>query len=419
MAPPATSSAREPRARSVVRAPLRILYVQPSEFFGGEESQLATATPELVAQGLDVLPLVGPGTALVQWLRECGIRDVELCADFPGSWGPARGLGRLTVLERYRRARAGVAAAISRILREREIDLVYASMPFGWAAATAVARKRGVPIVWRAGGPVWLSGRVLGSLVIGPWATLHPPDLLICSSEMVRRSFTGLVPAPRVTVINGVDTRRFRPGAADPRGLRPAEADVVVGFAGRLVARKGIETLLDVAGRMVRTRPGVRFLIAGDGDRRSVYEARARAVGAAGTTRFLGYVADMRAFYAACDVLVLPSHSEGSSMVVLEAMAMGCALAVSDIPSLRELVEPDQHAVVVPPGDTWALERALDGLAADPAWRAALAKAALARVRERFDASRAAARIAELLAGVVDRARGRTPSAALRAAPRG
>jgi glycosyltransferase involved in cell wall biosynthesis len=260
-----------------------------------------------------------------------------------------------------------------------------------------------VPIVWRAGGPVWLGGRVLGSLVIGPWATLHPPDLLICSSEMVRRSFTGLVPAPRVTVINGVDTLHFRPGAGDPSELRPADADVVVGFAGRLVARKGIETLIDVAGRMARSRPGVRFLVAGDGERRSEYEARARAVGAAGNTRFLGYWTDMRAFYAACDVLVLPSHSEGSSMVVLEAMAMGCTLVVSDIPSLRELLRPGEEGVVVRPGDPGRLERALDGLCADSAWRAALAKAAVARVRDRFRAQGTADRIAELLRGVVAR----------------
>ncbi len=379
----------------------RILYVQPSEFFGGEEKQLVTSAPLLAGHGFEVVPLVGPGTTILEWLAESGIRDVEFCGDFPGNWSPSRNLRR--VLARYRRCRAGVAAAISRIIREREIELVYASMPFAWAAATPVARELGVPIVWRAGGPVWLGGRVLGSLVIGPWATLHPPDLLICSSEMVRRSFTGLVPAPRVTVINGVDTLLFRPGVADPGGLRPAEADVVVGFAGRLVARKGIETLLDVAGRMARSRPGVRFLIAGDGDRRSAYEARARAAGATGNTRFLGYWTDMRAFYAACDVLVLPSHSEGSSMVVLEAMAMGCALVVSDIPSLRELIRPGEDGVMVPPGDPDGLERALDGLSADSAWRAALAKAAVARVRDRFRAQGTADRIAELLRGVVAR----------------
>lgn len=367
-----------------------------------------TILPVLRARGFDVLPLVGPGATIVRWLREQGVRDFEVSPDLPGNWGRARGLGRAGRLVRYRRCRAGVAASVARLVRERGIDLVCAAMPFSWAAATPVARALGVPIVWRAGGPVWLGGRLLGSLVLGPWATLHPPDLLICSSEMVRRSFTGLVPAPRVAVLNGVDLERFHPGAAQAGELRPREAGLVVGYAGRLVARKGIETLLDVAGRFARTRPELRFLLAGDGERRAAYERRARATGAAENTRFLGYQGDMRCFYAACDVVVLPSESEGASMVVLEAMAMGRALLLSDIPSLRELARPDEHAVFVPVGDAAALARALERLAADPELRAALGGAAAARARERFDARTAAERTAALFADVLGAASARS-----------
>jgi glycosyltransferase involved in cell wall biosynthesis len=227
--------------------------------------------------------------------------------------------------------------------------------------------------------------------------------LLICSSEMVRRSFAGLVPAPRLAVLKGVDTDRCHPGAGVPGPLRPAGADGVVGFAGRLVARKGIETLLAVAARMARARPGLRFLIAGDGDRRHQFERQARAIGAAGNTRFLGFVPDMRSFYAACDVFVLPSHSEGASMVVLEAMAMGCAVVVSDIPSLRELVGPGEHGEVVPPGDADALALALERHCDDPDRRRALGAAAVARARARFGAAAVASRIARLLEDVAKR----------------
>ena len=90
-------------------------------------------------------------------------------------------------------------------------------------------------------------------------------------------------------------------------------------------------------------------------------------------------------------------------MVVLEAMAMGCPVVVSDIPSLRELVGPGEHGDVVPPGDADALAIALERLCADPDRRAALGAAAAARARARFGAPAAAERIARLLQGVAKR----------------
>jgi glycosyltransferase involved in cell wall biosynthesis len=382
-------------------ARLRVLYVQPSDLFGGEERQLVTVLPSLAAHGIDALPLVGPGRTIVEWLEARGVRDTVFSPSFPGNWQPARGIHRLGVLGRWRRSRNEVAAAIADLVRVHHIDLIYAAMPFAWAAATPVARRLGVPIVWRAGGPVYLGGRLLGSVLLAPWARLHPPDLLICSSAMVSGTFAGLVPAPRVAVINGVDTASLDTAPVPPS----REGAVVVGFAGRLVARKGIEDLLDVAGRMAGTHPDVRFILAGDGNRRAQYEALARAAGADRNTHFAGFVADMGRFYAECDVIVLPSYSEGSSMVVLEAMAMGRAVLASAIPSLRELIEPDVHGVLVPPGDRNALAAALAGLCRDRERRHSLGDAARRRVYQHFTASAVAARIAELLHGVAARGR--------------
>ena len=81
-------------------------------------------------------------------------------------------------------------------------------------------------------------------------------------------------------------------------------------------------------------------------------------------------------------------------MVVLEAMAMGCSVVASDIPSLRELVKPEEHGVLVPTGDARSLEDALVRLGDDPNRRKTLGEAAAERVRQRFDVGAAAARIA-------------------------
>jgi glycosyltransferase involved in cell wall biosynthesis len=381
--------------RRLPATPLRVLYVQPSDLFGGEERHLVTTVPLLAAHGIDALPLVGPSRTIVEWLSERGVHDVAFSPEFPGNWQPLHGIRRIGLPWRYRRSRDRVAAVITELVRDHGIDLIYASMPFAWAAATPVARRMGVPIVWRAGGPVYLAGRLLGSAVLAPWAMLHPPDLLICSSEMVRGTFAGVVPAPRVAVLNGVDAAHLDPAVVSGA---PQQADeMTVGFAGRLVARKGIEDLIAVAGRMARSHARVRFVIAGDGNRRARYEALARAVGAERNVRFAGFVADMRCFYAECDVVVLPSYSEGASMVVLEAMAMRCAVVASDIPSLRELIRPGEDGIIVGAGDRRGLEAALIRLYGDRECRQTLGSAARARVCERFSAEVVSARIAALL----------------------
>jgi glycosyltransferase involved in cell wall biosynthesis len=226
---------------------------------------------------------------------------------------------------------------------------------------------------------VYLAGRLLGSAVLAPWAMLHPPDLLICSSEMVRGTFAGVVPAPRVAVLNGVDAAHLDPAVVSGTAQRADE--MTVGFAGRLVARKGIEDLIAVAGCMARSPARVRFVIAGDGNRRARSEALARAVGAERNVRFAGFVTDMRRFYAECDVVVLPSYSEGASMVVLEAMAMRCAVVASDIPSLRELIRPGEDGIIVGAGDRRGLEAALIRLYGDRECRQRLGSAARSGVR--------------------------------------
>jgi len=379
---------------------IRVLYVQPGDAFGGTERQAATVMPLLAAHGVDVVPLVGPGETIVEWLRARGLRDVVYSADFPENLPSARGLAFLGVPLHYVRARARIAHTIAHLVREHGIDLVYASLPFAWASATETCRRLGVPIVWRAGGPQLYAG-ALGHIVFAPWARRNPPDLVVCSSTVVRETFTPLVPAPLAIALNGVDLDEFRPAPSNSSNPGAPEADLTVGLAARLVAAKGIDDVLQLAARMVGGARQVRFVIAGDGPRRAEYERRARAVGAHRNVTFLGYVHDMHAFYAGCDVLVLPSRAEGCPNVLLEAMATGRAVVAYDIPGIREIVGKGVAAVLVKSGDIDALHTEVARLCQDPAARRAVSTAGLARIRECFDARVATERIARLLRAVV------------------
>ncbi|MDQ1431285.1 MAG: hypothetical protein QOF40_1887 [Actinomycetota bacterium] len=176
----------------------------------------------------------------------------------------------------------------------------------------------------------------------------------------------------RIDIVRpGVDLDRFRPGdgaaARVELGL-PPDAKVVLAVR-RLVARTGIDRLVDAWSRL--DDGGAILVIAGDGPERARLEARVRTLGLR-NVRFLGTVPEgqLPPLYRAADVCVVPSvELEGFGLVVLEALASGTPVIVTDVGGLPEAVAGLGCDVVVP-GDGGALgdriSRALDGRSALP-----------------------------------------------------
>jgi glycosyltransferase involved in cell wall biosynthesis len=385
---------RRKRDGSQEAARARLLYLQPSATFGGAERQASLAVPLLATLGFDVTTMMGPSTTGVDWLREYGADDLVHTPDFPGGWRKLRGLGRLALPVRYLRCLRRIAADVRRVALDRRADIIFAAMAFSWIAATPVARQLGIPIVWRAGGT---EGGPLERLALRIWSSFNPPDLLVCCGEGVRRMFAPLIPAPAVVVPNGVDIERFHPKAGTPGWYRPPGAKVVIGFAGRLAPQKRPEDVIRAAARLAPAYPDAAFVIAGEGSRRPEYEMMARDLGVAKSVRFVGYVPDMRSFYASVDILVLPSRSEGCPNVVLESMAMRRALVVSDSVGSREVVSDGVNGLIFPIGDVDALTAGLRRLLDDPTLRTTLARRGYERALHSFGAQASATRLAGVL----------------------
>lgn len=375
---------------------IRVLYLQPAAQFGGAERQAATLVPVLRGLGVDVVPYVGPGRAITEWMEERGVDDYVFSSQLPGAWAPARGIARATLPWRYARALARCRREIAQLVQDHAIDVVFACMAFSWVAATPVARALDVPIVWRAGGT---ECSPFQRRVLAAWTRWHQPDVLVCNGDAVRQLYGPIIGAPAVTIRNGVDGDQFHVGAGDRQRLRPRGAKVVVGFAARLVPQKRPEDFIRVAARFAGRRD-VAFLLAGEGSRRAQYAELARRAGA-DTVELLGYVADMRDFYAACDVLVLPSRSEGCPNVVLEAMAMKTAVIAADLPATREIIRSDVDGVLYPIGDLDRLERVLARLIDQPTDRRMLVERAHQRVHQELSACSCANQTARLLRAIV------------------
>ena len=217
-------------------------------------------------------------------------------------------------------------------------------------------------------------------------------QLLSVSSRLAERmaAETGY-PLDRIHVVrNGVDLSRF--GSVDRdesrRALGIAEGTLVVGTAGRLVPVKNQGLLLDALAEVVGSSTNVLGIIAGDGPLRSVLEAQGKTLGIGNRVRFVGHRPDIERVYAALDVFVLCSHSEGLSNTILEAMASNVPVVATRVGGADELVEQGRTGTLVPPGSASDLATAILEVAGDDLTRRTLGRAARLRAESVFGLAR-------------------------------
>ena len=155
-----------------------------------------------------------------------------------------------------------------------------------------------------------------------------------------------------------------------------------------LTPKKDHGTFLEAARLITKDAPEIRFRIVGEGALRDELADRVTSMGLAGVVELTGVRDDIGALLAEIDVSVLTSLKEGCSNVVLESMAAGCPLVVTDIGGNSELVEDGVTGYLVPPGDAEGIARRVLELLRDPGLRREMGEAGRARVRSRFTAGR-------------------------------
>ncbi len=179
----------------------------------------------------------------------------------------------------------------------------------------------------------------------------------------------------RIAVLhNGTDPTRFSPlDVSDIRRTHGLDGRKVLLTVGRLVPRKGIDTVLRALPGVAREMPDALYVICGEGPDRERLETLARDLQVADRTRFLGEVAyeDLPRYYNACDVFVMPSRQvrpfvEGFGIVFLEANACGKAVVGANSGGIPDAVRDGETGLLVEPDNETELAEALLRLLRDP-----------------------------------------------------
>jgi glycosyltransferase involved in cell wall biosynthesis len=183
--------------------------------------------------------------------------------------------------------------------------------------------------------------------------------------------------ADRVCVnYNGVDTTRFHPAdraEARERQAVPMEAALLL-YVGNLKRAKGCLDLVDAFVGLAADFPALLLVVVGQGAERGAMIERVASTGLSDRVRFMGTQdhAAIAAWFAAADLLCLPSHNEGVPNVVLESMACGLPVVATRVGGIPEVLPP--HAgLLVPASDPAALQAALRSALRTPWDRARIA----------------------------------------------
>jgi len=278
------------------------------------------------------------------------------------------------------------------LLRNRaSYDVVYFLMS-GLHLATGLpaARFSRVPILMKFSGSSLIrrmKDSWLGRLELGFLKRWADHILVLNDGMLAEANEVGLDTRRVAWMPNPVDMDEFRPPSCDEKErLRrqfdlPNDAPVVL-FVGRLALEKELPSLIAAFRQILERRPGAVLILAGDGPSRTDLEAAAgNLMGSA--IRFTGMapVAQVRLFMQASDVFALVSSLEGLPVSLIEAMAVGLASVVSDIPANLQLVESGTHGLAVPVRDARAIAESLLTLIDDEPTRRAMGQAARAKVK--------------------------------------
>ena len=236
-------------------------------------------------------------------------------------------------------------------------------------------------------------------------------DLLVyvCHGQANHWRSRGLQARQDMVIYNGVDTSRFadRWSAQDKTTLRTqlgfSDQDFVFGLCAVMRPEKAHGDFLEALSALHSRGVPAKGLLIGDGPLRRQVEERINQLGLRGAVRITGLLDDVRPAVAACDAMVLASHTvETFSMAALEAMSLGKPMVMTRIGGAGEQVLDGHDGQLYTPGDTEALATALMSLADRSRCRDMGARAAT-RVRQAFGVDRMVRSYAQALEALAER----------------
>jgi glycosyltransferase involved in cell wall biosynthesis len=351
---------------------VRILYVNSTRRWGGVKTWSLRSALGLQRRGHELWVAGRMGDPFLDACRDADLSVLPMA--FGMSWSPVL-IGRFL-------------AVLSRL----KIQLTVCNTGRDLSTAGAASRLAGVPVVHRVGSGVdfrdtWTRRHV------HQWLRPH----LLAPARGVKRELLANFPWLRPEEVSVSWNAAESSGSRLPSG--PAERLVCLS---RLASGKGLEDLLQALAILRDQGRGLQLDMVGAGPLEAELLAQTRRLGLEESVRYPGFIRPAASVLSLAGIGVLPSHREGFPNTLLEYWAAGLAVVASDLPGVREALDGQEAALLVPPGDPQALAHALGRLMDDDELRQRLALAGQARARGVFSPAGEAERLESVYEGLID-----------------
>jgi glycosyltransferase involved in cell wall biosynthesis len=247
------------------------------------------------------------------------------------------------------------------------------------------------------------------------WSLKAPQRIVtvsVATKEQLRRHGV----SERITVVhNAVPAPLHRQALDDASAIRQKKIalgvspdEKIILCVGRLSKEKAQIDMVAAIAHLAKQRPdlAVRVFIIGDGPERERIVQAIQSAGLGKSVVLTGYLKDLTPYYEAADVVAIPSLSEGSPNVLLEAMALGAPIAATEVGGIPEIVTHGETALLVPPQDPGAMAAAIGRLISEPGTASALAR----RAREKVETDYSPESRAKSLVSIYDEVSSRRQS---------
>ena len=356
----------------------KVFYLVDALNVGGTEDQAVELASRLDPASYDVT--LGSLHARGPLLERVRGTSVQVCEFYPkGGFDSPRGVYQMLRLARF--------------LRRGRFQIFHAHHLYANIVGIPAAVIARIPVIissscdlehldlYKSGRRIWLRRLQKFSTAI------------VTNTNAVREAVLaeGHFAPEKVRVIhNGVDLKRFSQFSKDRTRLSPAaDQEKWIVLAGNMHSEgKGHAVLIAAAETVVREFPDVRFLFAGNGDRRKSFETEIAGLGLEKHFLFLGRRDDVPQILSCCDIGVLPSQAEGFPNAVLEYLAAGLPTIASRVGGNVEIIQDGKTGLLVPPNDSAAVAEAILRLLHDPGFAGRLGNNGRAHVAAEFSFQR-------------------------------
>ncbi|MFC1884331.1 glycosyltransferase family 4 protein [Thermodesulfobacteriota bacterium] len=175
----------------------------------------------------------------------------------------------------------------------------------------------------------------------------------------------------------------FRDSMRDKVGIH--KKDMAIGYIGRLEKEKGLEYLLKAGSNLCKEFKNLIFILVGAGDYRVTLEKMSKELKLNLKTIFVGFQSEPEKWLSAFDIFVLPSITEGTPMVLLEAMSIGVPVVATSVGGIPDIIESEKEGILISPGSSIELETGIKNILTKNVDTSRLTNSARKKIEEKFN----------------------------------